>query len=112
MIEDIGFEATPKNEGDGDDGDDAVESFDLQILGMTCAACSGSIESAVSAMEGVNTCSVSGTPFLSSSHVANSFILDTNNPNICTPQSTSSQSIWSFRNCKEKGWYSRRGRDY
>lgn len=66
MIEDIGFEATPKNEGD--DGDDAIESFDLQILGMTCAACSGSIESAVSAMEGVHTCSVSGMPLLSFTH--------------------------------------------
>ena len=61
MIEDIGFEATPKNGGDdGESGDDVVESFHLQILGMTCSACSGSIESAVSAMDGVNSCSVSG----------------------------------------------------
>lgn len=66
MIEDIGFESSPNysagtNSKEDSNKEDAIETFELLILGMTCAACSGSIEKAVNAIDGVISCSISGT---------------------------------------------------
>ena len=66
MIEDIGFESSPNYSAgttskEDSNKEDAVETFELLILGMTCAACSGGIEKAVNAIDGVISCSISGT---------------------------------------------------
>jgi P-type Cu+ transporter len=51
MIDDIGFEAKLLHETD-------TNEIELQILGMTCASCSGKIERYFNSYEGVTKCSV------------------------------------------------------